>query len=116
MRRAAKVDANQPAIVQAFRQCGFSVYPAHRTGEGFPDLVIAFGGLTWLVEVKDGSKPPSARMLTEPQQRFHESWKAPIAVIASIDQALDFATRAKQEAHALHQWRIKNGLEGIGGA
>lgn len=113
MRHAAKVDANQADIVQAFRQCGFSVYPAHRVGEGFPDLVIAFGGTNWLVEVKDGAKPPSARLLTEQQQRFHESWKASIPVIETIDQALAFATRAKQEAHALHLWRNRSGAESV---
>lgn len=40
MRTAAKVDANQPEIVQALRQAGFHVCVTSRLGDGFPDLVV----------------------------------------------------------------------------
>ena len=89
MRRAAKVDANQPEIVAAFRAAGCSVQPLHAVGEGVPDLLVwtGAGGLR-LVEVKDGAKPPSARRLTDRQVEWHEAWRGPVEVIVSVDDAL----------------------------
>ena len=36
MRRAAKVDANQPEIVQALRKAGCFVQPLHTVGQASP--------------------------------------------------------------------------------
>lgn len=88
MRRAAKTDANQVAVVAALRAVGASVLSLAAVGKGCPDLVIAHRGRTWLAEVKDGSKPPSARRLTPDQVRFHREWRAPIAVVTSPSDAL----------------------------
>ena len=84
--RAARVDANQPEIVDALRAVGAKVYVASSFGQGFPDLVVNFGGVLTLQEVKDGSKPPSARRLTPDQVKFHAEW--PVSVVASVDEAL----------------------------
>ena len=83
MRRAAKIDANQPQIVQLLRRLGCSVCVTSQVGGGFPDLVASISGVNVLVEVKDGSKPPSARRLTPEQVRFHEAWSGWIAVVSS---------------------------------
>ena len=64
MRRAA-VDANQAEIVKALRKVGATVQPLHRVGQGCPDLAVGHGGVNHMIEVKDGSKPPSARGLTD---------------------------------------------------
>lgn len=64
MRRAARVDANQAAIAEALRSCGATVQLIHTVGKGCPDLLVGFGGINLLLEVKDGSKPPSKRKLT----------------------------------------------------
>jgi len=88
MRRAAKVDANQPEIVKALRRVGASVTPTHTAGEGFPDLAVGFRGANYLIEVKDGSKPPSARKLTPPQQEWHVTWGGQVAVVKDVDEAL----------------------------
>ena len=53
-------------------------------GDGFPDLVVARNGINVLVEVKDGSKPPSKQKLTKDQEEFHASWKGWIAVVTCI--------------------------------
>lgn len=83
MRRAAKVDMNQPAIVDAFRSMGASVLPLHRVGEGCPDLLIGWRGADFLVEVKNGSK------LTEPQVKFHAEWRGrPVSIANSVDDVL----------------------------
>ena len=39
-RWAAKVDANQGAIVRALRSAGHQVYLTHRLGGGFPDILV----------------------------------------------------------------------------
>lgn len=93
MRRAAKADANQPIIVAALRRCGFVVAHCHTVGGGFPDLVIARRGWTGLVEVKDGSKPPSARKLTPDEAEFHAKWPGEIYILETVEDVLKLNER-----------------------
>jgi hypothetical protein len=89
VRRAAKIDANQPEIVAALRKAGALVIPTHMVGGGFPDLVVCFRGQTLLMEVKDGSKPPSARLLTPDQLAFHAAWiGGPLSIVQDVEGAL----------------------------
>lgn len=88
MRRAARTDENQAAIVDAFRRCGAQVVPLHAVGKGVPDLLIARHGETFLAEIKDGGKAPSARKLTPAQQAFHASWPGVIEIVESVDDVL----------------------------
>ena len=88
MRIASKVDTNQPAIVQAFRQMGARVQVLSFVGKGFPDLLICYRGTLALVEVKDGAKSASRRQLTPDEQAWHAEWDdAPLYIIASVDEA-----------------------------
>lgn len=88
MRRAAKIDANQPEIVAAFRAVGASVQPLHSVGQGCTDLLVGFRGQNYAVEVKDGSLPPSARKLTPAQVEWHGAWRGQVAVVNSVDEAM----------------------------
>lgn len=88
MRRAAKVDANQPAIVAALRAIGATVQPLHSVGSGCPDIVVGFRGCTFLLEIKDGAKPPSARRLTPDQEDWHGGWNGQVAVVMNEAEAL----------------------------
>jgi len=88
MRRAAKIDANQNAIVGMLRGCGATVQSLAATGKGTPDLLVGFMGRNWLIEVKDGSKPPSARKLTPDQVSWHGGWKGQVAVCMTAEEAL----------------------------
>ena len=85
---AAKVDANQPEIVKALRKAGASVSPTHAAGSGFPDLVVGFRGVNYLIECKDGSRPPSARKLTPDQEKWHGTWLGTVHIVCNIDEAL----------------------------
>lgn len=87
MRRAAKVDTNQPEIVQALRAVGASVAPTHMIGRGFPDIVVGFRGVNFLLEIKDGDKPPSKRQLTADEAEWHEGWRGHVHVVESVDEA-----------------------------
>ena len=52
MRRNARIDKNHPEIVEAFRKLGASVLSLAPLGRGVPDLLVAIGGVTWLMEIK----------------------------------------------------------------
>lgn len=86
--RAAKIDANQKEIVAALRKLGASVSSTATIGKGFPDLIVGFRGVNYLLEVKTGSKPPSERKLTPDQVLFHAKWTGQIVVVKNIDEAL----------------------------
>jgi Holliday junction resolvase len=89
MMRAAKIDANQEQIVTALRAAGATVQSLAGVGKGVPDLLVGYQGQTLLMEVKDGHKPPSARLLTEDQLKWHGNWKGgALAVVDSPDAAL----------------------------
>lgn len=89
MRRAAKIDANQPEIVKGLRQAGAFVQSLAAVGNGCPDLMVGFRGVTLAMEIKDGSKPPSERRLTKDQLAWHAAWLGgPLCVVDSLDAAL----------------------------
>jgi len=99
VRKASAVDANQQSIVAALRGAGCSVCLLHAVGMGCPDLLVAYHGRLVLMEVKDGSKPPSARKLTKAQEKFHAEWNGPIYIVTSIDEAFDaIGVSAKESA------------------
>lgn len=89
MRRASKVDDNQAQVVAALRAAGATVRLLHAVGDGCPDLLVGYRGLTYLIEVKDGRRPPSERRLTPAQEVWHRTWNGwPVAVVLDIDGAL----------------------------
>lgn len=102
MRRAAKVDANHGKIVAALRKAGASVFSGAALGQGFPDLIVGYGGRTFLCEVKDGSKPPSARKLTDDQVKFKADWKGDWTLLESIEGVQHFIAQIDYD---LKEWR-----------
>jgi hypothetical protein len=50
-------------------------------------------GINYLLEVKDGEKPPSQRKLTADEVRFHNSWMGQIAIVNSIDDLMKIFTK-----------------------
>jgi len=95
MRRAAKIDRNQEEIVKALRQIGCSVQSLAAIGSGCVDLLVGRRGHNFLLEVKDGRKPPSAQKLTPDEKRWHEAWTGQVAVVRSVEEAInavDFVT------------------------
>lgn len=89
MRKAARVDSNSDEIVTALRAMGATVRIVTQ-GNGLPDLLVGFRGVTILMEVKDGKKVPSARKLTPAEQKFFDEWRGGIvAIVNSVDEAID---------------------------
>lgn len=94
VRRRAKVDANHADIVQALRSVGWYVIDLARAGSGVPDLLCVRRGMVQLVEVKDGSKKPSARRLTLAQIELHEDCRSagvPVVIVSSVAEALELS-------------------------
>lgn len=87
-RRAAKVDDNQREVVAALRAAGATVQHLHAVGAGCPDLLVGYHGVNYLLEVKDGNKPPSKRKLTPDQEVWHRDWRGSVHVVKDIDEAL----------------------------
>lgn len=86
--RACRVDSNQVEIVKALRKIGCTVTPTHTVGDGFPDLVVGRNGINHLMELKDGTKPPSKRELTPDERKFHIEWRGTVHVVYSVEDAL----------------------------
>ena len=85
--RAAKVDANQPDIVEALRAAGCHVTSLARIGNGCPDILVGLGNKTALMEIK----MPGGR-LTPDQLKWHAAWKGgTLAVVDSVESALRVA-------------------------
>lgn len=101
MRRAARVDANQPEIVAALRNLGCSVLDMSRLGGGAPDIAVGYGGLTILAEIKDGKKPPSERKLTKAQVEWRQTWTGGVRLIQGVEDALETANTLRRWAVAL---------------
>jgi Holliday junction resolvase len=89
MRYANRIDANQNQIVDAMRKVG-AVVRIISQGDGIPDLLVGYKGFTILMEVKDGDKVPSARKLTEAEQKFFDDWQGGMLVVVnSVEEALE---------------------------
>lgn len=88
-RRAARVDANHVEVVAALRKAGCTVCSLAAVGQGVPDLLVGRNGTTYLLEVKDGSKPPSERRLTTMQIQWMGKWAGgAVAVVDGVEAAL----------------------------
>ena len=93
MTYAKRVDANLREIADTFRKLGCSVWVVNDR----VDLVIGYGGLSMLVEVKDGKKAPSRQKLTTAQVKFRETWTGGIYLVNSLDSA-------QQAVRTLRYW------------
>jgi hypothetical protein len=87
---AKRADSNQPEIVDALRAAGAEVQHLHAVGNGCPDLLVAYHGRWYVLEVKDGARPPSHRRLTPREYDWHVRFTpcAPVYVVLSAEQAL----------------------------
>lgn len=87
MRRAAKTDDNQADIVKRLREIGVKVWPMHRVGEGFPDLLCWVRGRYFLIECKmpgEGLNPNQAEFFAECPGEIHVAHDPEQAVLAAL--------------------------------
>ena len=85
--------------VKALRAAGATVQHLHTVGHGCPDILVGIRGCeNYLLEIKDGAKPPSKRRLTKDEARWHRRWRGQVDVVKDVDEALrERKSRAKPE-------------------
>lgn len=83
MRRAARIDITQPAIVRALRDAGAVVTSMARLGGGVSDLLVSFRQRWFVMECKaeDGD-------LNEDQKRWIGEQRAPVYVVRTPAEAV----------------------------
>lgn len=77
------MDKNQPEIVKALRDVGAKVQHLHAVGEGCPDLLVATGKRTFLLEVK-----MPGENVNKQQAEFIQSWPGEIHIVRTIEEAV----------------------------
>lgn len=95
MRKKARVDSNQKEIVEALKKIGCSVVSLAPMGRGVPDLLVGYKGHNYLLEIKDGTLPPSKQKLTEDEQKFFDSWLGQRAIVRTSEEAIKVIRRFK---------------------
>lgn len=96
-----KPDGNQAVVFEQLRALpGVSVQNLHGVGDGCPDFIVGFKRVNYLVELKDGSKPPSARKLTDAELEWHRNWKGQVHVCSSFEDVFKLITGQ----HPQHQY------------
>jgi Holliday junction resolvase len=85
---AKRRDANHRDVGDALRKLGWSVLDIADHGDGIPDYIVSRKRFVALVEVKDGTKPPSARKLTPAEQKVKDSWQGPYIIALSVEDAI----------------------------
>lgn len=86
-----RVDSNQAEIVQALRKVGADWIPTSEDPRSGCDGFIAFRSRLYIAEIKDGSKPASAKRLTEKEllrKASVERCGVVYNIIESVDDAL----------------------------
>ena len=73
MQRAARKDGNHKDIQEIFLLAGFAVLDVSQLKRAC-DIFVAKYGITCAIEIKDGSKSPSRRKLTEGELEFKNKW------------------------------------------
>lgn len=111
MRRASRKDANHGAVIAAFERMGCSVIDVSGTPCGF-DILVGYGGLCIPVEIKDGTKPPSARKLTENEAKVHARWTGGKRIVLDMDGVAATANMLRRWHKALYESIYREELSG----
>jgi len=83
-KRGGNPDANQKAIVDAYRSLGASVEILSGVGHGCPDILVGICGQTILVEIKT-----EKGKLRPEQLKWHGTWRgARPVIIRSVQDAI----------------------------
>ena len=85
MRRAARIDANQPDIVKFIRKTGGSFQHTHSI-PGALDGILGYQGIDVRIEIKDPAQSPSARKLTPAEIDTIDNWKGRKPVIIETEE------------------------------
>jgi hypothetical protein len=85
IRTAAKRDDNEHEIIATLKQCGATVQKLDEP----VDLLVGYRGVNYLIEVKDGNKPPSKQKLRPGQALFMGMWRGQVAKVTNSRESLE---------------------------
>ena len=85
--RAKRRDSNHVEMGDYLRALGWSVLDLASLGDGCLDYAVSKPVFAALLEVKDGSKRPSARKLTPKEQQVKDNWQGPYVIALSGEDA-----------------------------
>ena len=74
--------ALQAEITQALRSAGADVLCVNDIGEGYPNLVVGYCGINYLVEISRPDIP-----LSDDQKLFATAWRGQVKFISSVNDA-----------------------------
>ena len=97
MRLRARKDSNHVELVKVFRDMGAEVIDLAQLGDGIPDLLVTVGKAYCLVEIKDGSKPPSQQALTKDELTFHQKCRGNLKIINRVETAVGLVADMRKE-------------------
>jgi hypothetical protein len=69
---------------------GCSVLILSDIGKGCPDIMVGYRGKNYLIEIKNGKRPPSGQVLTPAEILFFERWMGQVDIIRSENEAIEF--------------------------
>ena len=90
--RFARIDLNQPVIVKAFRDLGYAVLHTHTLKNCF-DILVSKNGHAFCIEIKNGKGG-----LTDGEEEFHDTFRAQVHIIRTIDDVIAFDLWARKLA------------------
>ena len=88
MRLAARTDANHKEVSKAFERLGWSVLDIHQIPDS-ADILVGKWKHNVVIEIKDGSKPPSKRKLTPGEIGFRDRWKGDYRIVTCLKDVID---------------------------
>ena len=83
MRRFAKVDKNQRAIVAALRKAGCSVQSLASVGAGCPDILVGHRRRNTLLEIKTPTGETN-----ELQREWAQAWDGQCSIVRTPEEAI----------------------------
>lgn len=81
--------------MDAIRRIGAEVTHIHTVGNGVSDLLVSFRQRWYVLEVKDGDKPPSQRDLTEDERKWINKQRAPVFIVNNPQDAVEILCRTR---------------------
>ena len=93
MRRAARTDSNQQAIVEALRAIpGCDVISLAPLGRGMPDILVGYRQFNFMVELKNPEYPNAHKDRLERQQSFRDNWPGQCMQASSVLEIIEYMT------------------------
>lgn len=104
---AKRTDRNHQEIRDGLRGLGWDVLDLSDAGVGVPDLCVRAKdhGIPTFFEVKDGKKPPSARKLTEAEEKWQRYCGSITYTVTSLEEARAILESSDEPSRTTHEGR-----------